>query len=605
MIDTKNKAFLNVLKSKKSFIFILIAIFAVGLFLRTYNFSEWLHFELDQSRDAKVVGLAINQGIGNLPLLGPKAAGSFLRLGPVFYYFEYLGAKIFGNTPAGMAVFNLIFSVLSLPLFYLFMRRYFDKKISVALFFLFSISLFLIMYSRFAWNPNSLPFFIMLTFYALLRVVDNDEKKKGMWLVVAAASLAVTTQLHFVAFLAIPAISVAFLVIKRPKIKLVYWIAAISLFIFFYIPPIINDIKTGGDNISEFAKVFAKKSNKSKNTLLEKVVRSYTENTLGYFLVVTSYQKSELPRLDQSKGVIDLICDKNCKDNLFSGFLALTLFTSGALLLILGVVKSLKEQVNNKKDFIILSALWLGVSFVLFVPISYDLAPRFFLMVSGLPFIFLGLIFAFLEDTISRKNVFGFIFLGLILLLSASNLLAINDRFSQMRRASFQDFDAGADKILKEHDRVTLGQQLAITDYMENIYRQNNYPVYVNSEAFYRRSFLYHLEQRSIARDDFRNTRKVYAEGNFFLIYPASSTVENISGDYLKNYHVGETRDFGTLRVVRLLPNPQMITDTRQEFGPEKKPTSASGVPVRCRWNEIFGKCNLDGTEAADESAIE
>ena len=113
----------------KKWIYILALSFIVlaGFFLRFYNYSKWLHFELDQSRDAKIIDLAVDEGIGNLPLLGPKAAGSFLRLGPLFYYQEYLSAVIFGNTPSGIAALSIILSCLTIPLFYFFVKRAVNK----------------------------------------------------------------------------------------------------------------------------------------------------------------------------------------------------------------------------------------------------------------------------------------------------------------------------------------------------------------------------------------------------------------------------------------------------------------------------------------------
>ena len=39
--------------SKKYFWSIFFLILAVGLFVRTYHFGPWLHFELDQARDAR------------------------------------------------------------------------------------------------------------------------------------------------------------------------------------------------------------------------------------------------------------------------------------------------------------------------------------------------------------------------------------------------------------------------------------------------------------------------------------------------------------------------------------------------------------------------
>lgn len=581
---------------KNYFISLLMLVFVAGVFLRTYHFSDWLHFELDQSRDAKVVDLAIERGIGNLPLLGPKAAGSFLRLGPSFYYFEYLSALVFGNTASGVAILGLIFSCLSIPMFYALLRRFFEKGVSLMSTALFAVSFFLVMYSRFAWNPNNLPFFVLLGMYSLLRSVDREEPRNGWWLVGASAAIGIATQLHFVAFLALPIISGAFLIIKRPKIKFVFWISALLAIILLYSPVIINEIKTGGQNSEEFMKIFEKKSSGGEYTAIEKAARDGKENILGYFLILSGYPKGDLPRIIAPQGLdMEVICTDECKKDLPMGLLALAIFASGFFFYARNFVS---EEDVRRRDFLVLLGLWFFVSLVLFFPIAFDLAPRFFLLVAPLPFIFFGFIMDFLEK---RKLILVAFLLAVAVLIS--NAWGIRTRFEELRRSPTESFQPQSDPILKEKYRVTLQQQLEITDYMENFYRQNNFPVYVNSEAYYRRAFLYHLEQRSIPRDDFRNVGKIYQKGNYFLIYPILSNLEKRTAKYLVDFSVAETRDFGTLKVFRLNPKPESIKAVEQIFGPEKKPTSSPGVPVRCRWNEIFGKCNTDGSEDANEGA--
>ncbi|EKD46420.1 MAG: hypothetical protein ACD_67C00242G0001 [uncultured bacterium] len=603
MINSKNKAFLREWKSKKLFIVAVVLMLAIGVFLRAYNFADWQHFELDQSRDAKVIDLAVENGAGDLPLLGPKAAGSFLRLGPIFYYFGFVSAKIFGNTPQGIAVISLIFSCLTLPLFYLFARRFFTQKISLMLLAVFSSSFFLVMYSRFAWNPNTLPFFILAGVYGLLRATDLQEKRRGWWLVLASFMFAIASQLHFVAFLGLPIIASAYLIVKRPRINWKYWLASLFCIIFLYVPPIINDIKTGGQNIQEFEKVFAKKTKKDDHNMIEKVIRDFDKNSIGYVLLLSGQQEAELPKIRiGGQTNIDFSCDDDCKSAIPLGVLAVAFFLLGIVLLAYNLFDSFAKKNLARMDFTLLTCLWFFGSLVLFAPIAYDFVPRFLLLVAPLPFVFLGFVLEFLE-----KKKMGWIVWLLVFILVISNVWSVSNRFSQMSKAPFENVVTEPDRILKEHDRVTLEQQLLITDYFENIYRQNNYPVYVNSEAFYRRAFLYHLEKRSIVRDDFRNTRNVYAEGNFFLVYPTSMALEKITDDYVEKYDVASVKEFGTLKVVRLTPKPEMITAVRQEFGPAKKPTSSLGVPVRCRWNEVLGNCNTDGTEESsdDEAGIE
>jgi len=244
--------FIEKLTRNKIYLVAFVIIILIGAFLRSYHFSDWLHFEMDQSRDAKIISFVVENGIDNLPLLGPRAGGTFLRLGPIFYYMEYASALVFGNTPSGMAVFNLILGIAAIPIFYFFCLRYFRKKIALSLTLLFSVSLFMVLHSRFAWNPNPLMFFSILTFYALLRTVDREEKRKGLWLALSVLALTVSTQLHFLAFVSYPIIFLIFLLIKRPKITWKFWIISTIIVLFLYTPFIINEIKTKGANYEEF-----------------------------------------------------------------------------------------------------------------------------------------------------------------------------------------------------------------------------------------------------------------------------------------------------------------------------------------------------------------
>ncbi|MGB4943340.1 MAG: glycosyltransferase family 39 protein, partial [Candidatus Moraniibacteriota bacterium] len=206
----------------------LALIMAFGFFLRSYHFADWLHFELDQARDARVIDAALEGGPSELPLLGPKAGGTFLRLGPGYYYLQYLGATLFGGTPAGMAMIILITSVASIAIFFFLTRRLFPDWLALLLTLAYSTAEYLVMYGRFAWNPNMLPCFILLGMYALLRSVGGGERHPGWWLAVSAAAFGIATQLHFLAFLAVPIFVILFLLLRRPRFQLRAWVAASS-----------------------------------------------------------------------------------------------------------------------------------------------------------------------------------------------------------------------------------------------------------------------------------------------------------------------------------------------------------------------------------------
>ena len=566
--------------------------------MRFYNFSYWLHFELDQSRDAKVINLAIENGPGSLPLLGPRAGGSFLRLGPIFYYFKYASALIFGNTPSGMAAIIMIFGILAMPLFYLLTRRYFSKIVSSSLLAIFATSLFLVMYSRFSWNPNPLPLFIILAFYGLLKAVDGEEKNKGNWLLISAFAVAVATQLHFLAFVSVPIIAAIFLIIKRPKIKLRYWLGAIAIILVMNSPVIINDIKTGGKNISQLYEVILGKTDKeSEKSLIRKIEKDYKEHSAGYFLMLSS-KDSELPEIKKIPS-ISIECDSGCKQDLPMGILSFILFSLGIVLLI---IRLFFEKDTRKKDFLLVISIWFIISFGLFLPIAFSISPRFWLLASALPFVFLGLILEFLGKIAPKKIALSLAVL-ITLLFCCSNLYETYKRFNEMKNVPYKAFDTAPDRILKEKNRVTLEQQYMIVDYIKNFYDQNKYPIYLDSDPFHKRSLTFILENKKVTVVDFKGitkSGKVYRNGNYFLVFPSNANLDKEIGQYSGFYDLYETKQFGTMKVLHFVPKQEAINREQQEVSVEDRSNSKDvrGVPKRYTWEEIF---NENEEEAVEE----
>lgn len=577
---------------KKKHVLIILAILVLGIFLRVYNFSDWLHFELDQARDAKVAVKAVEEGIGNLPLQGPRAAGSFLRLGPAFYYIEYLGAKFFGTTPAGVASGVLILSILTLPLFYFFVRRYFNSRISAGLLAIFSVSIFMVMYSRFAWNPNPIPFFMLLAAYSLLKVVDEGEKKRDWWMLVFAMAAGIGTQLHFLVFMILPTLAAIFLLLKRPRLKILTWVASLLIVLFSYSPIIINDFKTGGENAQEFFAAVTKKSDKNDHSLVEKAIRNYTEHSLGHFLIVSGQEQAEFLKIEtrtKLSSPLDLKCDFGCRKNIPLGIVAVLFFTAGIFLLFR---KSLSHKKGSKRDFLMICALWLVVALGIMTPLSYDIAPRFFLVTAPLAFVFLGLALEFSDSFFHRR----WISTALVVVLVGANLIAVQKRFAEMRSAPKESFEIRTDRILKEPARVTLEQQEKIVDYMEDFHIQNGYPIYFHSEPYYRRALVYLAGRRGVVQEVI-STSTVYENGNHFLIYRTLANTKDRLAKYLENYDVAEEKQFGTLTVFRLAPIPSAVTAENQIFKVEKPDCDSSpNVQKRYTWNEIFkkGECFVD-----------
>jgi 4-amino-4-deoxy-L-arabinose transferase-like glycosyltransferase len=581
----------------------LFFILLLGAFLRLYHFGDWLHFELDQARDARVIVAATEGGIGNLPLLGPRAGGTFLRLGPGFYYLQYLSAFVFGSTPWGMAMIMPLLSIASVGLLFLFFRRYFDEKLALGLTLLSAVSLFLIVYARFAWNPNPLPFFLILGFYALLRAVDREERQKGKWFLVATAALAFATHLHFVAFVSLPAIVLVFLVVRRPVFHWRVWAGAVALVILFYFPVVLNDIATGGANVQEFLEAVQGKSNKENHTLAEQVVRNVTNQAVGFWTLVTGYEYAELVGVAQLPEMhFDIKCDYDCRNHLVAGGMALLLFTVGGLLL---VYSWWKEEVHRKKDFLLLSILWYGACFALFIPLSYDFSPRFFLLVAPFPFLFLGLVLHWLKKWSDRPRLATRLTWFVVAGLTASNLFFVTERFDGMRRAPLENFETAPDRILKEKTRITLEQQEQVVAYMGSFQKQTGYAIYMFSEPEHRRALKYLMERAGLQNDVLGFSGGIYEKGHYFLIYRSGSNHENKLRKYIEKYDVIDKKSFGTLTVFQLVPKPEALTGVAQDFSkPEAK--GPSTAPERFTWKEWWARQAAvdEEEENADEELI-
>jgi len=569
---------------------LIIAIILFGIFLRSYEFSNWLHFELDQSRDAKVIDLAVKEGPGYLPLLGPRAGGTFLRLGPVFYYMEYLSALVFGDTPAGIAMVVLLFAIASIPLFYFLCREYFNQKISLFLTAVFTLSFYLIAYSRFAWNPNTVPFFTILIFLSMIKVSNSDEKRKDIWAYILAASLAMTFQLHFLFMLASGMFFIIFFAISRPKLKIKTWAICAAIFLLINLPMIINDIKTGGKNFQEFFGAVTSKSETSKknNFLIKKIYRDFSEHSAKYSLILLGNEQLDLTAIKFSENKWykpKLVCKDECAKNLPMEILGMIIFAGGSGLLI---YRFKREKDDKRKKFLMANIIYLGVVFAVFIPLALYLSPRFFIVSAIMPFIFLGLFLEFIDSKNLRfKN---WIIAGIVLAIILSNLYFVRQYFTLLKNAPTEPMAVNTDLFVDESAVITLQQQKIIDEYIKGFYEKNRFPVYISSDPRHERALLYHLERWGVKQNNLNDNSTVYRNGNYFLIYPTLSNSETEKKKFADKFITKEVKEFGSLTVFHIIPKEEAVEAEEQTI---KSVISSSKIgteqyPRRYRWNEIF-----------------
>jgi len=403
-----------------------LLIFALGIFFRVWHFSDWLFFKRDQARDAFVIWQAYTHGPGWLPLLGPNATGSQFYSGPIFYYFQYIASLLFQSVrPAVLAFPDLFFSMLTIPLFYFFLKKYFSRNWSLAFAALFSVNFLAVEYSRFAWNPNSLPFFNLLYFYSILNIFDSNAKHQWRWAFLAGVSFAMATQLHVLSEIALPIITVIFLLLKIPNIKKHLDWKKITIAVFsallIYIPVFINEIATHASNTG---KLFSAVEGEPYYTSFAANLLAVAQNIgQGWVLVLSGYIAKKAEYLLTAFAWVVLILP--------------------ALWLILRKLK--KEKDERRKNFLLILSLWFFGYAAIFLPVALHFQPRFFLPILFLPLIFLALILLWLWDKNSKilKGLSITILLGAFL----GNIAGIFLWFGEIRGAE-QGFAAKPERTV-------------------------------------------------------------------------------------------------------------------------------------------------------------
>jgi len=475
----------NLKKYLKIHYVILAFIILTAIFLRLYNHEKLLNFQLDQSRDAIIVSNFVDQGFEKIPLLGPQARGSELMLGPVFYYFQSIAVFFFGNRPDVLAFPDLLFSVLLIPLLYVFLRLYFSKNICLIITALGATSLFLIIYGRFAWNPNSLPFFTLLTAYGLLKS-NRFKSIEPPWLYLAAASTAVASQLHFVYFLATPFIIISYFIFWKPKFKLKHYLIATLTIAIIYIPVIISETRSGGANSKAFVQTIIGKKEKDKHNIVEDVFRAYQETQKMNWEIITSEKGNNVI---PTRG-FNITCNKECRQKIPLLILQFLFFGSG---IVASIFIYKKEKDENRRKFVFLIWIWTSSLFLVFTLIAYQLSLRFYLPLV-VPFLTLfGFTLEKLGNFSGKKGSSVVILIGLffVFLNLRSSLIYLKEHDSMFSKIVSNP----KGNYFFNDEKITLEQLQATTDYIKEI-QPSESPIRIIADNKYARSIYYLLNYR-------------------------------------------------------------------------------------------------------------
>lgn len=555
-------------------------IIAIGVFLRVWHFSDWLFFKLDQARDSFLILQAYEKGIEYLPLLGPRAGGTNLLLGPAYYYFQYISLIITQNThPAAFAYPDLIFSILAIPTFYVLLKKYFDRNWSLILASVLSLNFFAIEYSRFSWNPNPLPFFTILFFLSILNIFDEREKRKTLWIIIAAVSFSVASQLHFLAFLAFPTIIVLFVFFQWRNLKKFISLKRVGLFllIFFlaYLPWLLNDIESPWRNLRNIRKAFLTKSfSTSFSSQILSGFNSFGENWLTILTGYVSSGKMIAATIFGRYYAVD--------KTILIAVCVWILFIIPSLALNWKLAKSEKDPA--RKRFLLLVLLWFLTFCAVYIPIGNQLRPRYFLATLALPMIYLGFDLLWLKKKIGKFGAL-FVFAALAVVF-AGNLAGTQLWFQEIRATQTQDkVNSQKTFIFKGDDGVVLWHIEQAVRYMKENCQGKQ--IYYTSYPVYIKSIYYMLKYQDVRDVAVKSDQISEKNACFYAVAHTTGGMRGLHSSVSDNYTIADRQKFGKMSVYHLLPKNNDVNI--------KKFYSISDVEVaketrvrRILWKDIF-----------------
>jgi 4-amino-4-deoxy-L-arabinose transferase-like glycosyltransferase len=588
-----------------------LAVIAVAIFFRAYKFDDWLLFKGDSFRDALLVSHSFDNGVRDLPLLGPKAGGTKLRLGPIFYYFQYLSTIIFQSKEAPVFAYPvLFFSLLTIPLVYFFLRKYFNQNWALILTGMFSLSFLAVEYSRFAWNPNMIPFFNILFFFSLLEIFSEKNKpcthdailmstntddikhginyaaatsvnswvrdkiNKNWWFLIAGISFSVASQLHYASFLGLPIIAFLMLIINRKKLKEFITLKRVVIFggavIFFYVPVIVNEILTQGDNSKQFwLSIFSKSEYHSVFSNLFVDAKFFSKNFLR---ILFGY-------LGSSK-ILYLI----------SG-----IFISIAVWLNTYLFK--REKDYDRRNFLILSLTIFISYFSLYIPLAFTIdRPRFFLPIIIIPYIFFGYL-----ASGARKKITKILAITAVMLITGINLYFLTSWLDEMKRSQTTSIDPEKSIILQEKGSMawwTWAHFKKSAQYIsQNCQGKSIYYIVEKGMTDYQKSIEYAFESNKETRPLHKLNHSVPYNLNGCYYYIA--TPQTSFPDVIRSFKKEKPADLGNISITRFNFTAENMNEMQEdqtgienerddeEGGMEKSPERKSSHDRRY-WSDIF-----------------
>ena len=414
--NTKLKELKKQILKNKIEVILLAIILIVAVFVRFYRINELHFFTYDQARDNLIVKRILVDH--KWTLLGPQSSMRGVYLPPFYYYTLVPILWLSRLNPVGVDIYTATIGVLTVLLIWFMIREFFGKIPSLIIGALYATSPLVVELSHRAWNPNTQPFFILLTIFFLARLFKT---RKEIYLVLTSLVFGYAVNLHYGALCLAPLWFFAFIWswLKLKKKKLI--LLAVFILFLFGAPLILFDLRHQfmlTKNV--YTHFFAgERVSFSPQRFFEPMIVSIFQLFVA-LLSGTFLKTAEVPFefWGKIKSVLDfdpvsIIAHKPLLVRY--QWWGVGLFLGVIISLVLAYKDYFKKKVKSKVNFIVLNLLVATILISGLVSRFYIGKFYFFyyIFIFSLPFLFLGFFFWFLWQRNWLKWLAIFIFIGM------------------------------------------------------------------------------------------------------------------------------------------------------------------------------------------------
>lgn len=215
---------ITVARNNRLELLIIIGIFLLFLFLRTYQFELRHAFGWDQVDNAWAAkNILVNH---EMPLKGMQAKGnSGIYIGSLYYYYVAFFYYLTNLDPVASVLVSLVTSCFTFFVIYFIFRSIGNRYIALIGLFLHTVSIANITAERVQWPVNFIFPFSLLIFYSLYNIVHN----KVRYILLLSTVMALMFHIHFTAIYFPIIVLLVLPLFPRTKQTLLYMLYSIPI----------------------------------------------------------------------------------------------------------------------------------------------------------------------------------------------------------------------------------------------------------------------------------------------------------------------------------------------------------------------------------------